>query len=380
MMEEARQRVKQAGYAGTELEAYITYIKRWDKAADTHRFNPYMTVDGRIKEARADNEKFSIRTYFNTGLEDIRVHIGEYAEIIVPARCCVALFSDQDDTVHMGTASIGTEGMVDRTNPLENAETSAVGRALGLAGYGLIPGAGIASAEEMDEASSRQGQPENLGEYRIRDSGWGKDRKFGNMTLKEVYEDPDGYGAMAWAAGLDDPSGDTKKMAQYFNLCETQPEDEGEVPDGMSLEEYDKSVTEGPDWVEIKMPHGIRHIGAQAVVDHVLAKFINDKLEDSVGEGKLFGHANHVRNYLKSHYKVAKVVDLTGEKAAALIRYIESDGKDADKRWYMENANQRETVRFLLEALAGGNIDLTNLDSPTYRIFTDGMQKVADDA
>ena len=53
-----------------------------------------------------------------------------------------------------GTAScnIGGRG-VDATNPIENAETSALGRALGLAGFGSLES--VASAEEVKAAVSR---------------------------------------------------------------------------------------------------------------------------------------------------------------------------------------------------------------------------------
>jgi hypothetical protein len=42
---------------------------------------------------------------------------------------------------------------VDESNPLENAETSAVGRALGFLGYGVY-GTGIASADEVLQAQA----------------------------------------------------------------------------------------------------------------------------------------------------------------------------------------------------------------------------------
>lgn len=438
-MEEAKQRVKQAGYADGPLEAYITYIKRWDKAASVHRFNPYMTVDGRVKEAKEANERFQIFTYFNTDTGDIRVSIGELGEIVVPARCCVAMFYDNSGHIHMGTASIGTEGMVDRTNPLENAETSAVGRALGLAGYGLIPGAGIASAEEMDEARSRQQQndaPADLGSYRIRGGGWGKDRRFGGMTLKEVYEDSEGHGAMAWTAGLDDPSGDTKKMAQYFNMCETQKEEaesgHGDiVPEGVSLEEYEKGVTAALPASTQGRGATVTIVGRVVMADELLTpgwtNYVQQLLVKHTGPDELFGHSNHVINHLKSHYNVAKVMDLAGEKAAALVRYIESSGKDADPRWYAEpeepteteelfgsesvegllekaaphlpeawrdkpekwwaallkqfdigilNAKQLKGVRVLLLAVASGGIDLTDTTSDTHKMFLGQMQGI----
>jgi hypothetical protein len=234
--------------------------------------------------------------------------------------------------------------------------------------------------------------PEELGAVRIPDGGWGRDKKFGGMTLAEVYEDPDGHGAMSWCAADESRQGSfiNKKMAQYFNLRE------GEVP-------YDESITISYDRAE-----GINHL-----------------LQSNIGEGRLFGHANHVRNHLKSHFGAAKVVDLTVEKADAFVRYIESGGKDKDPRWYAEpveelfgpesidellkkaashlsetwqdkplmwwkkmreqysigklNAKQLEGVRILLLAVASGGIDLNNTESDTYKMFLDQMQGIADD-
>lgn len=330
--------------------------------------------------------------------------------------------------------------------------------------------------------------PSDLASYTIHSGGWGSENKFGGMTLEEIYSDPDdGYGAMAWAATLDTPRGATAKMAQYFNLREQEAlelQGGGGVPDGVSLDEYDGSFTASEliDAVVGAKPGEMvtiagRRIQAKTTLSPEWTSYVKGRIVRATGSDEVFGHSNHVVNHLKSHFNVAKVMDLTGEKAAALINYIQSFGKDADPRWYgpitqedmeageaaiqamdtrgmstepllspgrvpapnvvepaiahsgeaiakpMEvlfgpesvedllkkaapnlpaewkdkpekwwaalckqfsigimNAKQLETVRFLLEAVASGNIDLENTTGPTQKIFVDGMQKVADDA
>jgi len=60
---------------------------------------------------------------------------------------------DQPDRYFTGHAQeVVGDGMVNKTSALENAETSAVGRALGLMGIGVIEG--IASADEVHKAVS----------------------------------------------------------------------------------------------------------------------------------------------------------------------------------------------------------------------------------
>lgn len=312
------------------------------------------------------------------------------------------------------------------------------------------------SKRQQRQAPATDVAPSDLGSYTIHPGGWGKDNKFGGMSLKEVYEDPDGFGAMAWAATLDAPRGATAKMAQYFKIREQEEQDEDRgVPDGMSLEEYDESVTanELVDAVIGAKPGEMvtiagRRIQAKTTLSPGWTSYVKGRIVQATGPDMVFGHSNHVVNHLKSHFNVAKVMDLTGEKAAALVSYIESSGKDADPRWYgppthtlkvpvpsvvepatapsgeataqlfgsesvedllkkaapnlpeawrdkpekwwaalckqfgigILNAKQLETVRFLLDAVASGNIDLDNTTGPTQKIFVDGMQKVADDA
>lgn len=97
-------------------------------------YEPYMSVDGRVKWARDEHKTAGKKLIFcppvfKNGLVSITVDSEIYGEAT-------------------GTAKIGKGGGVDATNPIENAETSAIGRALGFLGYGLY-GTGIASAEEV---------------------------------------------------------------------------------------------------------------------------------------------------------------------------------------------------------------------------------------
>jgi hypothetical protein len=113
---------------------------------------PYMSVDGRIKmafdEHRAREARLQIQTQFET----------EPASGQLLCRAIVVSELLGTATAHARAFLHGSG--VDATNPLENAETSAVGRALGFLGYGLY-GSGIASAEEVLQAQAARDPQEH---------------------------------------------------------------------------------------------------------------------------------------------------------------------------------------------------------------------------
>jgi hypothetical protein len=133
---------------------FLAFLPRNKKAGGT-RANPvyaavrepYMGVDGRIKMAmddhRAAGASLVIQTAFETEPQS--------GQLLCRAVVTSALLGSAT-----GHARVFLNGSgVDATNPLENAETSAVGRALGFLGYGLY-GTGIASAEEVLRAVAAQ--------------------------------------------------------------------------------------------------------------------------------------------------------------------------------------------------------------------------------
>lgn len=111
---------------------------------------PYMSIDGRVQMAVDEAMK-----------EGKPLEIGEpsFNEIGGQLICSVRVKTPRG--IATGSAKVGIGGSgVDRTNPIENAETSAIGRALGFLGYGLVA-TGIASAEEVINASDEVKQLDN---------------------------------------------------------------------------------------------------------------------------------------------------------------------------------------------------------------------------
>lgn len=94
----------------------------------------YMTVAGRVKLAHEKTKDISITT-----------EVLPIADQVVVRATVVT-----DKGTFTGISAANPTKLIEKQSPYEVAETSAVGRALGFAGYGTIDS--IASADEMEKA------------------------------------------------------------------------------------------------------------------------------------------------------------------------------------------------------------------------------------
>jgi hypothetical protein len=112
--------------------------------------NDYMTVAGRIKMFWDKVEKLDAEGSIVTRI------LKNTDEVVIKAKAIIKQ-GEKILSLTTGYASetVG-EGLVNKTSALENAETSAIGRALGSLGLGLLGRGGVASAEEVRRAVSQQ--------------------------------------------------------------------------------------------------------------------------------------------------------------------------------------------------------------------------------
>ncbi len=126
---------------------FLTFIRQSKRVGGTRQQPlyaairlPYMRVDGRVKMALDEHREQGATLVIQTQFES------DPASDQLLCRATVTSAMLGTGTAHARVFLNGPG--VDATNPMENAETSAVGRALGFLGYGLY-GTGIASAEEV---------------------------------------------------------------------------------------------------------------------------------------------------------------------------------------------------------------------------------------
>ena len=99
----------------------------------------YMTVAKRLELAHKD------------GLDSISTEVLQHSPVVV-----VKAIVTVKGKTFTGISSANPAKAIEKSNPYEVAETSAVGRALGMANYGLIES--VASADEMIKATTEQKQ------------------------------------------------------------------------------------------------------------------------------------------------------------------------------------------------------------------------------
>lgn len=114
----------------------------------------YMTVDGKLAMANQDHIRQGKRLDFST--PHILVDTDEQLTLLV------MVTSEMYGTRHGIATSRRIGGSeIERLFPWEVAETSAIGRALSMMGYGVFPGSGLASADDMMRAGTEATKANN---------------------------------------------------------------------------------------------------------------------------------------------------------------------------------------------------------------------------
>lgn len=120
---------------------------------------PYMVVAGRVKWFTDDHKKAGAKYSVTTNITEIKEMLANGQPVPPNFPLITRVESELYGTAE-GFATIQfSERGANATHPLENAETSSLGRALAKLGYGLI-GPGLASAEEIEEARRREAAKE----------------------------------------------------------------------------------------------------------------------------------------------------------------------------------------------------------------------------
>ena len=144
---------RKAGDVGTvtheEFADYIVMLETQRRIGDDWQSveQPYMAVDGKLAMANEDHRKQGKRLDF--GEPKVLINNDDQLTLLV------TVTSEIYGTRHGIATSRKQNGTrAEREFPWEVAETSAIGRALTAMGYGLLPGAGLASAEDMVRVGS----------------------------------------------------------------------------------------------------------------------------------------------------------------------------------------------------------------------------------
>lgn len=123
-----------------------TPIEKRDKKTGKLKSKPYVEVPERVK---------AFRKVYPDGFITCHIESHENGTVIMRADC--GYYTDEGIMVVVGSGTAyETENStyINKTSYIENCETSAVGRALGFAGFGID--GGIASAEEVQNAITNQ--------------------------------------------------------------------------------------------------------------------------------------------------------------------------------------------------------------------------------
>lgn len=111
--------------------------------------NAYMSVDGRVAMANEDHRRQGKQLYFLPPT----VLTNTEEELTLQVTITSEAYGERTGiATSRKLAGVGAE----KSFPWEVAQTSAIGRALASFGYGVIPGAGLASAEDVQRATQQE--------------------------------------------------------------------------------------------------------------------------------------------------------------------------------------------------------------------------------